>query len=76
MPRQKPSLESTNTPPEIEKAFAFVGIFSRVARQLDRTPSHVMKVAKGGAKSKRVTEAIVREVRRIEKKFERTERAA
>jgi len=59
--------------PEVARALEFTGIFTRIAKQEKVSCGHVVQVAKGNRTSKRVIDAIVREVRRIE---QNTERAA
>jgi hypothetical protein len=63
----------TGNPPEIERALQFVGIFTRVANHVGVSTSHAVAVARGRRTSKKVVDAIVREVKRIDR---RTERAA
>jgi hypothetical protein len=53
---------------EVQRALAYVGLFSRVARKLKRSPSHVISVAKGRRQSAIVVRAIVDEVRQIEER--------
>jgi methyl coenzyme M reductase subunit C-like uncharacterized protein (methanogenesis marker protein 7) len=53
---------------EVQRALAYVGLFSRVARKLKRSPSHVIEVAKGRRQSAIVISAIVDEVRQIEQR--------
>jgi hypothetical protein len=63
--------------PEAERALAFTGLFTRVAEKVDRSPQHVLEVAKGRRQSKHVLDAIVAEVRRIDATTSRRrERAA
>ena len=62
------------TAPELEQASQFYGIYSRIARKLGVTPQHVSQVSKGLHRSKRVTAAIEKEMRRIRGKMQ--ERAA
>lgn len=71
MARQKTSLESSKTPPEIARALEFVGLFTRVARAVGVTPSHAVQVAKGKRVSARVVQAVVKEVRKIDRQTER-----
>ena len=68
------SQQFNTTAPELEQAALFYGIYSRVARKLGVTPQHVRHIAKGLGKSKRVSTALDREIRRIRGKM--TERAA
>jgi predicted transcriptional regulator len=68
------SLHINTTTPELEQAARFYGIYSRVARKLGVTPQHVRHIAKGLGKSKRVSAALDREIRRIREKS--SERAA
>jgi hypothetical protein len=65
--RQKTPPENTKTPPEARRAIEYVGLFTRVAQKVGVTPSHAVQVAKNKRTSKRVLEAIVTEVRRIER---------
>ncbi len=61
-----PSPENSSAiPVEVEQALEFVGIFSRVADKMGRSPHHVLETAKGRRQSKPVLDAIVAEVRRI-----------
>lgn len=53
--------------PELRKAVAFKGLYSRVALIAGVTPTHVSHVARGIRQSSRVVEAIITEVRRIER---------
>jgi hypothetical protein len=71
--RQNFILKHIKEAPEIRRSLLFVGLFTRVANELGVTASHVNRVAKGQCTSKHVSDAIIREVRRIER---RTERAA
>jgi hypothetical protein len=48
-----------------------VGLFTRVAATEGLSVSHVVQVAKNERTSRRVLDAIVREVRRIERSSER-----
>lgn len=43
------------------------GIYSRVARQLGIDPSYVSRVARGERRSIKVEEALIKEIKRIEK---------
>ncbi len=56
---------------ELQRALAHIGLFTRVAATEGLPISHVVQVAKGQRTSKRVIEAIVCEVRRIERSSER-----
>ena len=60
--------QHTTVPPEVHRALAYVGIFARVATQEGLSTSHVALTAHGKRTSRRVIAAIVREVRRIERK--------
>ncbi len=71
MVRKKISLKNSKEAPEVARSLLFVGLFTRVAEELGLSVSHVNKVARSKAQSKRVTEAIIREVRRIERQTER-----
>jgi predicted transcriptional regulator len=51
-------------------------MYSRIARRLGVSPQHVRHVARGIKRSKRVTMAIDREVRRIRKAMSEKGRAA
>lgn len=62
---------SPDSPPELHRALAYVGLFTRVAKTEGLSVGHVTEVAKGRRTSKRVLDAIVREVRRIERSSER-----
>lgn len=68
------NLHFNTTAPELEQAASFYGIYSRIAKKLGVTPQHVRHVAKGLGKSKRVSAALDREIRRIRNKV--SERAA
>jgi hypothetical protein len=57
--------------PEIRRLLLSRGLFSRVAKDLNLSVSHVIRVAKGESQSKRVLDAIVLEARRIERQTER-----
>jgi hypothetical protein len=57
--------------PELFRALAYKGLFKRVASTEGLSISHVVQVAKGLRKSRRVVDAIIREVRRIERRSER-----
>ena len=70
-PRNKSRLKDSSSIPEVERALAHVGIFARVAEKEGLSRSHVLMVARGHRKSSRVIQAIVREVRRIERSAER-----
>ncbi len=59
------TLHRKTTPPELEHAAQFYGIYSRLAKKLGVTPQHVRHVAIGLRSSKRVSAAIDREIRRI-----------
>jgi len=50
----------------VRRALAYVGIFTRVAQEEKLSVGHVLGVARGRRTSKRVIDAIVREVQRIE----------
>ena len=63
-----------STAPELEQVALFYGMYSRLARKLGVTPQHVNQVAKGLTKSRRVSVAITKEVRRLRAKM--AERAA
>jgi hypothetical protein len=54
---------------ELLRAALHAGIFSRVARQVGADPSHVRRVALGERKSKKVTAALKRELRKIERQL-------
>jgi hypothetical protein len=54
--------------PELKRALAYVGIFTRVAAKENLSVGHVLQVAKGLRTSKRVIDAITQEVRRIERR--------
>jgi hypothetical protein len=68
--RQKTPSQNTRHVPELARALSYVGIFTRVAERESLSVSHVVQAAKGKRISKRVISAIIREVRRIEKKTE------
>ncbi len=59
---------SGGKPPEIDIALAFIGIFTRIAKENGVSTSHALKVAKGDRASKHISEAIIREARRILRK--------
>jgi len=59
---------SGDSPFELLKAVAYVGLFTRVAEQEGLSVGHVVQVAKGKRTSKRVISAIIHEVRRIEQR--------
>lgn len=65
--RNKLSQKYNEQAPEVSRAVAFTGLFTRVAESESLSVGHVVQVAKGRRKSRRVTEAIIREVRRIER---------
>ena len=69
--RQKRSLKHTSPYPEVSRALLHVGLFARVAKRETLSIGHVIQVAKGRRTSRRVIDAIVREVRRIEESVER-----
>jgi hypothetical protein len=69
--RQKTCLKNSSSSPELLRALAYVGLFTRVADRESLSIGHVVQVAKGRRTSKRVIDAIVREVRRIEQSTER-----
>jgi len=62
--------------PDLENAALFYGMYSRVARQLGVSPQHVRQVARGLHASKRVSSAVQREIKRLQSKASKTERAA
>lgn len=64
-------MKNTSPSPELKRAIAYVGIFSRVATRLGLTPGHVRQVALGRRISERVADALTREVKRIERESER-----
>lgn len=66
MARQKVAHQSKR-PPEVRRALAFTGIFSRLALSEGVTVSHLLKVAKEERDSPHIVNAIVKEVRRIER---------
>lgn len=71
-PRVLPPVEDIRPPaPEVARALAFTGIFSRVAVRIGRSSNHVLEVAKGRRQSKPVIDAIVEEVRQIDSKTRR-----
>ena len=66
---------TAKVPPRIARALQYQGIFSRVARHLQLGKSgrsHVYRVAVGQRQSRRVMNALLQEIRRIEQ----AERAA
>lgn len=65
--RNKLSQKYNGRAPEVSRAVAFTGLFTRVAESESLSVGHVVQVAKGHRKSRRVIEAIIREVRRIER---------
>ncbi len=71
MARRKCSLKDTNQSPEVARCLEYVGLFTRVAKAEGVSPSHALQVAKGHRKSKRVIDAIIREVRKIDRMNER-----
>ena len=71
MARQKHTSEDIKLAPELKRSLEFVGLFTRVAASVGVTPSHAVQVAKGKRTSKRVTDAIIREVRRIDREAKR-----
>jgi hypothetical protein len=72
MSRQLPSRKnlgrSNRKPPELDIALNFIGIFTRIAKENGVSTSHALKVAKGDRASKHISDAIVREARRILRK--------
>jgi hypothetical protein len=68
--RQKTSPKYNGQAPELRRALAYVGLFTRVAERESLSVGHVVQVAKGRRTSKRVINAIVREVHRIEQRSE------
>jgi hypothetical protein len=64
--RKTPPYDIT-APIEVRKALAFVGIFTRVAKNEGLSTSHVLQAAKLQRPSRKAIAAIVREVSRIEK---------
>lgn len=52
---------------KLRKAISYQGIFSRVAKQLGLTRTHVYYVAIGERDSARVAEALLREINRIDR---------
>jgi DNA-binding transcriptional regulator YdaS (Cro superfamily) len=70
-PRRKTPPKGIKEQPELGRAVAFVGLFTRVAQSLGVSPTHVIEVAKQRRTSSRVATAIIREVRRIERSTER-----
>lgn len=65
--RKKLSPKYTRPAPEVARALAFLGLFTRVAQKECLSTGHVLQVAKGRRTSRRVIEALIREVRRIER---------
>jgi hypothetical protein len=65
--RQKTSSRETAPAPELIRALAYVGLFTRIAKRESLSVSHVVQAAKGKRISKKVIQAIIREVHRIEK---------
>jgi transcriptional regulator with XRE-family HTH domain len=53
--------------PALARLSLYRGIYSRVARQLGIDPSYVSRVARGERRSTKVEEALLREIKRIEK---------
>lgn len=56
------------------RARRYQGIYSRVAEQLGLTPSFVRRVALEQKRSKKVSDALQAELRRIERYLERVEK--
>jgi hypothetical protein len=52
-------------PVEVVIATRMVGVFARVAREQGKSPSHVIRVARGERPSTQILKAIVREVSQI-----------
>ena len=71
MARQKLSLKDIKNAPELKRALESVGLFTRVAQKVGVTPGHALQVARGKRQSHRVLEAIILEVRRIDRDAER-----
>ncbi len=59
--------KNSKRPAEVERALEYMGLMSRVAAQMERSLGHVLRVARGERHSKPVMDAILREIRRIEK---------
>lgn len=53
--------------PKLNRLSLYRGIYSRVARQLGIDPSYVSRVARGERQSAKVRDALLKEIRRIEK---------
>ena len=51
----------------LRTARLYFGIYSRVARRMKREVSHVRQVALGMRRSKRVEQALLREIKRLNK---------
>ena len=52
----------------VRKALSYRGLFTRIARSLGLTRQHVAQVARGRRQSKRVLEAVLAEIERIERR--------
>jgi hypothetical protein len=66
----KPAGQAQGRPPELVKALEHVGLFSRVAKRGGWSLGHVLQVAKGKHQSQLVINAVIAEVRRIERQSE------
>lgn len=64
--RQKVAPSIPAIPAEVRRALGYVGLFTRVASAEGLSLGHVVEVAKGRRISRRVVDAITREVRKIE----------
>jgi hypothetical protein len=59
------ALRKPSVPSEVVAATRMIGVFERIARQMKKSPSHVLRVAHGERPSKQIIDAIVKEVRRV-----------
>jgi hypothetical protein len=55
-----------STMPQLSRALQYRGLLTRVARKLDLHRAHVSRVARGQRKSRRVMDALLQEIERIE----------
>jgi len=65
------TLKITTQSELFRRASIYRGIYTRVAKELDVTPSVVRRVALGITKSARISKALASELRRVEKKAAR-----
>jgi histidinol-phosphate/aromatic aminotransferase/cobyric acid decarboxylase-like protein len=64
----RPGPQKQTTSPELSRALEYRGLITRVARQLAMDRTHVSRVAHGQRKSRKVLQALLAEVQRLERR--------